>query len=186
MALYYSNDNNDLLPIAIQLYQQAALDNPVFLPSDPKYTWMMAKLWFNLADASYHEACSHLAFTHFILETISVAVNRHLSQSHPLFRLVAPHLHFVLAINSRGLGKLLAKGGAFDILFLMGLEGTYALIAKAFEAWSFTKDGSLPENLKKRKLDDASILPNYHYRKDGIPIWEAIKTYVATIVRHYY
>ncbi|XP_033100800.1 arachidonate 5-lipoxygenase-like [Anneissia japonica] len=186
MALYYSNDNNDLLPIAIQLYQQAASDNPVFLPSDPKYTWMMAKLWFNLADASHHEACSHLALTHFILETISVAVNRNLSPSHPLFRLVAPHLHFVMAINSRGLGRLLAKGGVFDTLFSMRLDGTHAVIAKAFEVWSFTEDGIFPENLKKRKLYDASILPNYYNREDGIPIWEAIKTYVATIVKHYY
>ena len=33
----------------------------VFLPNDPKYTWMLAKLWYNLADATYHQALTHLS-----------------------------------------------------------------------------------------------------------------------------
>ncbi|XP_071956418.1 allene oxide synthase-lipoxygenase protein-like [Antedon mediterranea] len=186
IGLFYANVNNDLIPIAIQLYQEKGPENPVFLPSDPKYTWVLAKMWFNLGDASYHEACTHLAFTHFILESISVAVNRHLSPSHPLYRLVAPHLHFVMAINHRGLGKLLAKGGAFDVLFSMGLKGTFALIANAFKTWSFTNNGILPANLKHRRLDDPEVLTKYYYREDGLKVWDAIRNYVDTIVKEYY
>lgn len=32
----------------------------VFLPSDPKYTWMMAKMYYNNADAAFHQSCTHL------------------------------------------------------------------------------------------------------------------------------
>ena len=39
------------------------------------------------------------AFTHLIMEGIAVVTNRELSQSHPIFRLLAPHFLFLLAIN---------------------------------------------------------------------------------------
>ena len=48
-----------LVPIAIQLYQDIAPDNPVYLPDDPPFTWMLAKMWFNHADASVHQSITH-------------------------------------------------------------------------------------------------------------------------------
>ncbi|KAH3775252.1 hypothetical protein DPMN_176652 [Dreissena polymorpha] len=38
IALFYRRDDCKIVSIAIQLFQDKADDNPVFLPSDPKYT----------------------------------------------------------------------------------------------------------------------------------------------------
>ncbi|XP_060606795.1 arachidonate 12-lipoxygenase, 12R-type-like [Ruditapes philippinarum] len=50
IALFYQQNDGTLKPIAIQLFQKPGVDNPVFLPSDPEYTWVLAKMWFNVAD----------------------------------------------------------------------------------------------------------------------------------------
>ena len=143
----------------------------VFLPSDPEYTWMLAKMFFNNAECSLHQTCTHLGmscrvlqwkllevylfvsnfstafkflsliqifsyfelkfysssnvwsstsrtnwlidyqvkhsfffynvvgFTHLVCESICISVHRCLSPSHPVFRLLAPHFLYLIAIN---------------------------------------------------------------------------------------
>lgn len=43
---------------------------------------------------------SFIGFTHLVAETICVGTHRQLSPSHPVFRLLAPHFLYLLAINS--------------------------------------------------------------------------------------
>ena len=51
MCLLYVNGNNQLVPIAIQLKQEPAEDNPIFLPSDNWIDWLLAKIFYQSAHA---------------------------------------------------------------------------------------------------------------------------------------
>ena len=51
MCLLYVNGNNKLVPIAIQLKRIPGPDNPIFLPSDNWFDWILAKMYYRSADA---------------------------------------------------------------------------------------------------------------------------------------
>lgn len=54
---------------------------------------------------SHNQLCSShkiavAGFTHLLMEGVVVCTHRNLALNHPLFRLLAPHFLFLLAINS--------------------------------------------------------------------------------------
>ncbi|XP_071948707.1 allene oxide synthase-lipoxygenase protein-like [Antedon mediterranea] len=186
LALFFVDKEKRLLPVAIQLFQKKADDNPVFLPTDNEYTWMFAKMWFNNADASYHQSATHLGLTHLFAESVTIATHNCLSQSHPLFRLMAPHFLYLIAINSRGLGKLVSKDGWVDRCMLIGRVGMFEIIKRSWESWRLDVNGTLPKELESRGVLDPELLPNYHYRDDALLLWNAILKYVSAVVSAHY
>ena len=36
------------------------------------------------------------------------------------------------------------------------------------------------------ELDDATLLPGYYYRDDGLKLWDAIEQYVRDVVNEFY
>ena len=102
----------------------------VFLPSDPPNLWLLAKMFYNNAEAQQHQSCTHLGFTHLLMEGVVICTHRHLSPSHPLFRLLAPHFLYLIAINSRGLEKLISPGGWVDKGMTVGVSGMFELIRR--------------------------------------------------------
>lgn len=187
IALFYFNSEGNLMPIAIQLFQQKGQDNPVFLQNDPKYTWMLAKLWYNLADATYHETLTHLNFTHLIMEGICVSSKRQLSQSHPVNKLLTPHFMYLMAINSLSLVTLINPGGYFDKASNVGTKAAFLLIKKSLVDWKLDVNGTLPEELRSRGVLDSLVLPEkFHFRDDALLLYDAIKTYVTKFISLYY
>ncbi|XP_048579793.1 polyunsaturated fatty acid 5-lipoxygenase isoform X2 [Nematostella vectensis] len=186
MALFFVNNSKELMPIAIQLFQKPAEDNPVFLPSDPKYTWMLAKMYYNNADAAFHQSCTHLGFTHLVAETICVGTHRQVSPSHPVFRLLAPHFLYLLAINSLALARLVSPNGWIDICMQTGAEGLMGLCGASWKKWRMNVNGWLPKELKERGVDDAEALPNYPYRDDALLIHQVIWDYVREVLEAHY
>lgn len=186
IALFMLNDEDQLMPIAIQLNQQKGPENPVFLPTDDYYVWLMAKLWYNNADAAYHQSVLHIGWTHFLMEGVILAIHRNISVSHPIFKLMAPHTLFLMAINSRGLKKLVSEGGWVDTTMAIGVKGMYDLVGRCQKKWRFDLQGTPPAEFKSRNVEDPKVLPNYHFRDDSLLIYDIIRTYVTNYVDLYY
>ncbi|XP_045132500.1 polyunsaturated fatty acid 5-lipoxygenase-like isoform X2 [Portunus trituberculatus] len=186
LALFYLNKKNELMPVAIQLKQKKGPDNPVYTPNDSPNTWLVAKMFYNNAEAQHHQALTHLGYTHLLMEGVVICTHRNLSPSHPLFKLMAPHFLFLLAINTRGLEKLVAPGGWVDMCMTQGVQGIFELMKRGFDRWRFDREGQVEKELESRGVLDPDVLPYYPYRDDAIPLYNVIKKYVRTVVTHHY
>ncbi|XP_027802575.2 polyunsaturated fatty acid lipoxygenase ALOX15B isoform X3 [Marmota flaviventris] len=122
--LYQSPGNGPLLPLAIQLSQTPGPNNPIFLPTDDKWDWLLAKTWVRNAEFSVHEALTHLLHVHLLPEVFTLATLRQLPSCHPLFK-------------STGLGI-----GGFSELIQRNMEQlSYSVLC-------------LPEDIRARGVED--------------------------------
>ncbi|XP_072349325.1 polyunsaturated fatty acid lipoxygenase ALOX15B-like [Scyliorhinus torazame] len=182
MCLLYSTPENKLIPIAIQIKQEPGPQNPIFLPSDSKYDWRLAKMWARHADVQIHQLVSHLLETHLFAEVFCIATLRKLPNAHPIFKLLMPHLKFTLNINTAARQLLISQGGVFDQAFSTGGIAKIEILKRALEKTTYASL-CLPEDVAFRCVGK---LPRYYYRDDGLRIWFAINRFVESIVDVYY
>ncbi|XP_051900760.1 polyunsaturated fatty acid lipoxygenase ALOX15B-like [Pristis pectinata] len=182
MCLLHLNPANELVPIAIQLRQQPGPANPIFLPSDSKHDWRLAKIWVRHADAQIHQLVSHLLKTHLFAEIFCIATLRKLPSAHPVFKLLMPHLKFTLHINTEARTLLISEGGIFDQAFSTGGTAKLIILQRALEHTTYSSL-CLPEDLASRRVEK---IPNYYYRDDALKIWSAINKFIENIVDLYY
>ncbi len=175
----------ELVPIGISVRSGVNAESRVLTPRCNPLHWNLAKLAVQIADGNHHQMSSHLARTHFVMEPFAIATPRHLSYCHPIFLLLRPHLRFMLAQNSYGRIVLMTPGRVVDRLLGASLDGSFSLIAKAYESWSFDKF-NLPAELEIRGVGPDETLPHYPYREDAILIWDAVERFVSSYLKLYY
>lgn len=103
-----------------------------------------------------------------------------------MFKLLAPHFLYLIAINTRGLNLLISESGWISKTLAIGRVGAFEIVKKSFADWNFSKNGNLPNELKSRGLLDEKILPGYYTRDDALKIYYALNRYVDEIVKHHY
>ncbi|XP_034464236.1 arachidonate 5-lipoxygenase [Hippoglossus hippoglossus] len=185
ICLLYKNALNKILPIAIQLGQTPGEDTPIFLPTDAKYDWLLAKIWVRSADFQYHQNITHLLRTHLITEVFAIAMFRQLPAVHPVYKLLIPHIRFTIAINTKARDQLINEHGIFDKANATGGGGHVQLIQKATKTLTF-RSLCFPDMIKARGMDSKEELPTYFYRDDGYSVWEATKSFLSDVVHIYY
>lgn len=185
MGLFYVKSTEDIVPIAIQFHQVPSETNPIWTANDSELDWTYAKMWLKNADSQWHQMITHLLRTHLFMEPVAVACRRQLPSLHPLWKLLAPHVRGVMAINTLGRERLIPAGGVADNTLSLGGGGHILLMKKYYKdlSWS-TYD--LPKVFKQRGVDEAKKLPGFYYRDDALRLWQAIGVFVTSILAIYY
>uniref|UniRef100_A0A3B5A8P3 Si:dkey-17e16.9 n=1 Tax=Stegastes partitus TaxID=144197 RepID=A0A3B5A8P3_9TELE len=160
-----------LLSTVNRYRQQPSEENPIFLPSNSKSDWLLAKVFVRNADALCHQLVVHLQNTHLLSEVFPMATLRNLPQIHPLHKMLIPHLPHTLHINIFGRAQLYGPGRILD-----NVNGLIELMRRGL---SQTTDASfcIPEKIAARGLES---IPNFYYRDD------ALRLFIKAMVAFYY
>ncbi|XP_029310267.1 arachidonate 12-lipoxygenase, 12S-type [Cottoperca gobio] len=182
LCLLYLHPDDGLIPIAIQLEQNPDRDTPIFLPSDPPLSWLMAKMWVRHSEFQVFQLLSHLLRTHLVIEVFCVATLRQLPAVHPIYKLLSPHLRYTLEINCRGRTQLISPDGIFKRVVSTGGDGLLILAQREYKVLTY-RSLQPCNDFTDRGVNQ---LPKYFYREHGMMLWDAILSFVSSIVNLYY
>ncbi|XP_033986167.1 hydroperoxide isomerase ALOXE3-like [Trematomus bernacchii] len=182
LVLLQKTPDDKLMPIAIQLKQNPAEDNPIFLPTDSEYDWLTAKMFVRSADFSEHQLNVHLLRTHLLAEVFAVSLLRNLPMVHPLYKLLVRHTRYTLQINLLARNVLISKEGFFDEHVASGGEALFEILQRSTSSMTY-KSLCMPDDIAERGMED---VPNYHYRDDGRKLWDIINRFVEGVLSFYY
>ncbi|XP_045578831.1 hydroperoxide isomerase ALOXE3 isoform X1 [Salmo salar] len=182
LCLLYVTPEEKLIPIAIQLKQDPGEDNPIFLPTDSEYDWLLAKIFVRNADFAEHELNFHLLRTHLLAEVFAVSTLRNLPMVHPLYKLLISHFRYTLQINTLARQTLVSENGVITENASVGGPGMMEFLKKAVASLTYSSL-CMPEDIIARGLES---IPNFFYREDGLKLWDIVHRFVQKMIGHYY
>uniref|UniRef100_A0A8C9ZDH5 Uncharacterized protein n=1 Tax=Sander lucioperca TaxID=283035 RepID=A0A8C9ZDH5_SANLU len=182
LILLHETPDDKLMPIAIQLKQTPADDNPIFFPTDSEYDWLMAKIFVRSADFSAHQLNVHLLRTHLLAEVFAVSLLRNVPMVHPLYKLLIPHTRYTLQINYLARRLLISETGVFTQFAASGGEGIMTILKRSLSSMTYSSL-CIPDDIVERGVE---ALPNFYYRDDGLKLWDIIHRFVEGVLSFYY
>ena len=190
LALFARAEGQDkLVPVAIQRTQNSAEHAIVYAETDPDkpgyWPWQTAKSIVQMAEGNYHELFVHLGRTHLLIEAFVVATQRNLARQHPVNILLMPHFEGTLNINKEAATGLIAPNGSIEKILAAKIRFSQKAAGEDRLAFDFYEN-MLPTDLKRRRVDDRAILPEFPYRDDALLVWEAIRQWVSDYLDIYY
>lgn len=178
MALLYINEAELFVPIAIQLKPN---DRDYLFTSEDSLDWLLAKMYFRSSSLNNHEWLTHFLRTHLAMEPIALALFRCLSNAHPVYKLLRPHLATVAAINAVGRTDLLPA----DCKVAEGLAVLALTSVKYHYKTMQYEDLNLPKFMKKQGIEYEKI-PCYWYGRDMHKLWKIVEEFCSELLRVYY
>lgn len=185
IVMFYVRSSGQLVPIAIQLSQKPGPDSPIWTPNDTESDWMLAKMFVKATDSHYQAIYSHLVQTHFLMESITIAVYRKLPPNHPVYKLVVHHCRYTVAAGQMGRDLLVNGEESIFGKILAIPKHEIELMRNRYKDFN-VNELIMPKNFKERGVDDPSLLPNYHFRDDAVVIWNKLSEYISRIISLFY
>ncbi|XP_035850116.1 polyunsaturated fatty acid lipoxygenase ALOX15B-like [Sander lucioperca] len=182
LVLLHKTPDDKLMPVAIQLKQTPADDNPIFFPTDSEYDWLMAKIFVRSADFSEHQLNVHLLRTHLLAEVFAVSLLRNVPMVHPLYKLLIPYTRYTLQINYLARSLLISETGVFTQFAASGGEGMMTILKRSLSSMRYSSL-CLPDDIAERGVE---AVPNFYYRDDGLKLWDIIQRFVQGVLSFYY
>ncbi|XP_047433293.1 polyunsaturated fatty acid lipoxygenase ALOX15B-like [Mugil cephalus] len=182
LVLLHKRPDDKLMPIAIQLKQTPGPDNPIFLPTDSEYDWLLAKIFVRSSDFSEHQLNTHLLRTHLLAEVFAVSLLRNIPMVHPLHKLLVPHTRYTLQINHLARQLLISKTGVFTQFASSGGEAMITILKRSLSSITYSSL-CMPDDIVERGLE---AVPNFYYRDDGLKLWDIIHRFVQGVLGYYY
>ena len=80
---------------------------------------------------------------------------------------------------------MFSQGGPADSTLSIGhgSKGIDELLQRSFSLFDYEHEFNFPTNIKNRDVAD---IPNYHFRDDGLVLWDAIRGYVKNVIDVFY
>ncbi|XP_027138935.1 arachidonate 12-lipoxygenase, 12R-type-like [Larimichthys crocea] len=181
LVLLHKIPDNKLMPIAIQLKQTPADDNPIFLPTD-ECDWLMAKMFVRSADFHEHEYNVHLLRTHLLAEVFAVSLLRNVPMVHPLYKLLKLHTRYTMHINVLARLTLISKEGILPQISACSREGMITILKKSLSTMTYSSL-CIRDDITERGVED---VPNFYYKDDGLWLWDIIHRFVHKVLSYYY
>lgn len=200
-TIFFYTKTGTLKPVAIELSLPRTSASPAFKrvythghDATSHWAWKLAKAHVCAVDAGVHQLVNHWLRTHASMEPYIIATHRQLSQMHPVYKLLHPHMRYTMEINALARQSLINGGGIIEACFTPGKYAMEISSAAYKSPWRFDME-ALPADLLRRgmAMEDPSapggiklLIEDYPYAADGLLIWSAIKEWVESYVGHFY